>query len=225
MKVGTDGVLLGAWSVVRPSDRCALDIGAGTGLISLMLAQRGELMPLHVDAVEIDQAAYLDIEDNIAAFPLPDRITAINDSLQNFSAETINRYDVIVCNPPFFVDSLHTPDASRTVARHAVSLNYSELLGLSVKLLSPDGRLSVIIPYQQCDGFIETASGFGLSAIRLTHVYPKLGVPPKRSLIELCRHYEGHCPPLPDSITIELSDRHDYSPEYISLTSDFYLNF
>lgn len=227
MKVGTDGVLLGAWSRILPSDIRALDIGCGTGLIALMLAQRSEKNGLHIDAVEIDEASAEEAAANVQGSPWPGRVSVICDSVQDFSARTAARYDLIVSNPPFFSGSLLAPDPARAAARHAVSLTLDELLVSTNALLSLHGRFCVVIPSLDVTRFLETAARHGLTPGRITDVYPKPRVPAKRCLIELRRSENPLAPgePLRDEITIELSSRHDYSPEYISLTSDFYLKF
>lgn len=224
MKVGTDGVLLGAWCGVHESDRYALDIGTGTGLIALMLAQRGEHHPLKVDAVEIDADSAAEAAANVACSPWPDRICVSHCSVQDF-AVTDKRYDIIVSNPPYFSDSLLPPDSSRTAARHSVSLSYKELLGAASGLLSEKGRFCVIIPHEHQDGFLQLASSFNLLPGRLTAVISKPGSKPKRALIELvCRPY-AHVSPYEDKLQIESAEAGCYTAEYMSLTSDFYLKF
>lgn len=225
MKVGTDGVLLGAWCDIHTTDRTALDIGAGTGLISLMLAQRGEDNPLRVDAVEIDEPGADEARKNVASSPWRDKVTVINESLQDFAARTGRRYDIIVSNPPFFVDSLLPPDAARTSARHTVSLSYEELISAAAGLLNDSGRFCAVIPCDMKDAFVHRASGHGLVLRRTTSVIPKSGAVPKRALLEFVHERYAPQTPLYGELTIELSGRHDYSPEYKVLTADFYLKF
>lgn len=227
MKVGTDGVLLGAWCRILPADTRALDIGCGTGLIALMLAQRGEKNGLHIDAVEIDEPSAEEAAANVQESPWPGRVSVIRDSVQDFSVRTAARYDLIVSNPPFFSGSLLAPDPARAAARHAVSLTCDELLASANALLSPSGRFCVVIPSLDVTRFLETSARHGLKPGRITDICPKPQAPAKRCLIELLRCENPLAPgePLRDDITIELSSRHDYSPQYTELTSDFYLKF
>ncbi len=225
MKVGTDGVLLGAWCGVSASDRRALDIGTGTGLIALMLAQRGEHNPLTVDAVEIDADSAAEAKANIAASPWPDSVVVHACPVQHFAAATDRSYDLIVSNPPFFSDSLLPPDSARTAARHTVSLGYADLLRTASSLLAEDGRFCVVIPYEHLNGFLELSERQNLMASRLARVIPKPGAPPKRALIELVRRNQAPTAPHEDELPVELGGRHEYSPEYVALTADFYLKF
>ena len=131
---------------------------------------------------------------------------------------------MIVSNPPFFFDSLLPPDAARSAARHTVSLSYGDLIDCSARLLADNGRFCVIIPYEHSAAFLATSAEHGLLAERVTNVIPKSGALPKRSLIQLFKGHnvsEVHS----DELLIELGGRHEYSPEYKALTSDFYLKF
>lgn len=237
MKVGTDGVLLGAWCGIDDADRNALDIGTGTGLIALMLAQRSEHNPLRVDAVEIDAGSASEAAANVARSPWPDRICVSHCSVQDFagayspitsvgfSPVAGKRYDLVVSNPPYFSDSLLPPDPSRTAARHSVSLSYKELLGAASGLLSEKGRFCVIIPHEQHDGFLQLASSCDLLPDRLTAVISKPGSKPKRAMMELVRRPYAHVSPYEDELLIESAEAGCYAAEYMSLTSDFYLKF
>ena len=139
MKVGTDGTLLGAWA---NGGRSVLDIGTGTGLIALMMAQR--FPEARVTAIDIDQAACLQAHDNVAASPFASRIQIVQADVADYEAEP---FDVIVSNPPYFVESLTCPDYQRTTARHTASLTYQTLMCSAFRLLSDEGRFSVIIPF------------------------------------------------------------------------------
>ena len=142
MKGGTDGVLLGAWVNVLGEN--VLDVGTGTGLISLMMAQRNDKVV--IDAIDIDGDAVSQAKDNIYNSPFGNRIKCWNASLQEFSSKVEKRYDVIVSNPPFFVQSLKSPNKERSLARHTDSLPIEDLIGLSASLLSQTGRISFIYP-------------------------------------------------------------------------------
>ena len=136
MKVGTDGVLLGAWAGVRPSDRRILDVGTGTGLIALMMAQRApEALITGVDVEEVSQA-----RENAAASPWGGRVVFEQCPVQEFAPD--ERFDLILSNPPFFVDSLTCPDEGRTTARHAVRLPFDQLRDAVMRLLAAEGRFA-----------------------------------------------------------------------------------
>lgn len=214
MKVGTDGVLLGAWTDVQHSRRI-LDIGTGTGLIALMLAQRCE--KAQVTAIDIDTDAVSQAQENIADSPWKDRVEARLQDVCSYSTE--NRFDTIVSNPPYFVDSLECPDNQRTLARHANTLDAERLLGKVAELLLDDGLFSLILPADQADHIIRMAADNGLYLSHYTTVITRPGLPPKRVLMEF-RKTEGSCKT--DELIIELN-RHVYSEGYIALTKDFYL--
>ena len=145
MKVGTDGALLGAWTDVRQATQL-LDIGTGTGVIALMLAQRAS-ESVTIDAVEIDDQAYADAQENIAASPWHDRINLHHASIQSF--HTTTKFDLIVTNPPYFQKSYKPPTTQRETARHTEQLTYDEILNTTEKLLTPNGRLTLILPYTE----------------------------------------------------------------------------
>ena len=158
MKVVTDGVLLGAW--VNVSGDNILDIGTGTGLISLMMAQRNE--KARIDAIDIDSDAVSQAKDNIGNSPFGNRINSWNASLQVFCSKAEKRYDVIVSNPPFFVQSLKSPNKERSLARHTDSLPVADLIGLSAPLLSQRGRMSFIYPFDYKAELIKLAEQYKL---------------------------------------------------------------
>lgn len=151
MKVGTDGVLLGAWVSVRPSDRRILDIGSGTGLIALMMAQRVPGARITgVDVEDISQA-----RENADASPWGGRVAFVQCPVQEFAPQ--GKFDLVVSNPPFFVDSLTCPDAGRTTARHAVRLPFGDLRDAVVRLLSDEGRFAVVLPADEAARFMASA--------------------------------------------------------------------
>ena len=183
MKVGTDGVLLGAWA--KGGTRI-LDIGTGTGLIALMMAQRFSIA--QIDAIEIDKGALEDAHTNVSASPFNDRINILNSSLQDYASCSENQeggiYDAIVCNPPYFINSLKNPLQQRTTARHTDTLSHQELIYHSKRLLKPNGTLSVIIPYDNKDILEAEAIFNGLSILKITNIKTKSSKPAKRCLIE-----------------------------------------
>ena len=231
MKVGTDGVLLGAWAPILSSTQRLLDIGTGTGLIALMLAQRmlkeNNNSTFKIDAIDIDQSSIEQATENINNSPFAQFITTHFTSLQDYSPS--EKYDAIVCNPPYFVASLKCPDANRTQARHTDSLSFNDLLQHSARLLNSEGTLSVILPVNEGNQLIQLASQYGFSLIKLVHVHPTPTSDPKRLLIRLQITDNKSQIATPQSLnvsksslTIELA-RHQYTDEYIALTRDFYL--
>lgn len=216
MKVGTDGVLLGAWTDLEKATRI-LDIGTGTGLIALMSAQRNATA--HIDALEIDPDAIGQARENVAASPWADRINIIPLSLQQYDSPV--PYDCIVCNPPYFTQSTKTPHPGRTLARHNDTLPHRELIEHSKRLLSPEGNFQVILPVPEAMQLIEYARASRLYPVRITKVLPNPGKPPKRYLIKFSATLQEYSE---DELIIEYK-RHLYSPEYVRLTKSFYLNF
>ena len=225
MKVGTDGVLLGAWapipgSAAVPSPTAKrsriLDVGTGSGLIALMLAQRCH--DAEIDAIDIDEAAVQQAQANFAASPWADRLHAQHVSLQNHKSH--HKYDTIVSNPPYFTDSLKNPDWQRQTARHTDSLSYRDLLGCSAQLLDENGRLALVLPAEAEAVILAEAERVGLSAERLTRVYSKPGKPVKRILVAFKKGAGGACKT--DDFYIE-SDTSPRSEQYTKLTEDFYL--
>lgn len=215
MKVGTDGVLLGAWVLLRGDERSALDVGTGTGLIALMLAQRTD--SVQILGIDIDPAAAGEAAANFAASPWTNRLAALPISLQSFISESeapaSRTFDLIASNPPFFSASLKAPEARRRAARHDDTLPLTELIAAARRLLAPNGRVAVIYPPEEAAGFRLEAESAGLYLSRLTKVISVAGQPPKRHLMEFSR---TAALPTFDDLVIG-------SPEYLSLTGAFYL--
>ena len=218
MKVGTDGVLLGAWANCENAKNI-LDIGTGTGLIALMLAQRSKA---NIDALEIDEEASRQAVENVGNSLWRERIKIINESFQIFSKAAHKKYDLIVSNPPYFQNSLFAPDENRTNARHNSNLEFDDIIIGTVKLLNENGTLSLILPYIEGTMFILNAAEKGLYCIRQTKVLPKPNREPKRLLLEFMKIKK---PLVEQEIIIELNKRHEYSEAYKNLTKDFYLAF
>lgn len=184
MKVGTDGVLLGAWVSVRPSDRRILDIGTGTGLIALMMAQRVPGARITgVDVEDISQA-----RENADASPWGGRVAFVQCPVQEFAPQ--ERFDLVVSNPPFFVGSLTCPDAGRTTARHAVRLPFGDLRDAVVRLLSDEGRFAVVLPADEAARFIGICRDV-LLPVRRTDVRTTPRRAAKRVLLEFVRTPSG----------------------------------
>lgn len=217
MKVGTDAVLLGAWADTSFC-RNILDIGTGTGIIALMLAQRSQAT---VEAIDIDKEACVQATENAAASPYTERIKVIHASCADFAASNQQkRYDLIVSNPPYFINSLKCPDNKRTVARHTDTLLLSDLIREAQTLLSLSGRIALVLPYERLEEVKALASANHLYICRQTDVIPTPGAAPKRLLVELSTTEENI--KNRDTLIIEEA-RHQYTPEYIALTKEFYL--
>lgn len=213
MKVGTDGVLLGAWTNVNTSQKI-LDIGTGSGLVALMLAQRCEAS---ITAIDIDFEAVEQTKINIEASHWKDRMEVFHTDLCNFSPQY--QFDTIVSNPPYFVDSLKCDDIQRNTARHNDTLTSEQLFENVSRMLCQEGEFSLILPFEQTDSAISIAEKHGLYPTRHTRVITRPGLPPKRSLLAFKKHSEEY---VSQDLVIEL-ERHVYSTEYIALTKEFYL--
>ena len=218
MKVGTDGVLLGAWVMVS-NTKTILDIGTGTGLIALMLAQRSEAQ---IHAIEIDTTAFFQAISNFDNCKWNKRILAINDSFQNYCSSTDISYDLIVSNPPYFVNSYKTPEKNRNIARHADQLPFIELIRGVKKILNQKGRFCVILPKNEGEHFIHLCENEGIYCTKITKVRPRKEKIEKRLLIELSKVKTKI---FEDVLIIEKELRHHYTEEYINLTKSYYINF
>ena len=216
MKVGTDGVLLGAWTDIAGARRI-LDIGTGTGLIALMLAQRS--CQATVKGIDIDEDSVGQAAENVAASPWKERVSIELEDVREFCKREAGNYDCIVSNPPYFRENVHCPAQARNTARHTSGLSFDELLSAVELLLSFDGRLSVIVPADAASDFISCAVSHSLYLQRQTWVHTKPGLDPKRVLMTFSRQMGENSV---DHLTIEM-ERHVYTPEFIRLTRDFYL--
>jgi len=215
MKVGTDGVLLGAWATAGDVQR-VLDIGTGTGLIALMLAQR---TPAQVDAVELEPEAARQAQENFAKAPWTERLHLYKQDIQDFAQPHTARYDLIVSNPPFFVNSLKPQAKTRSMARHHESMRHEDLIRAAGQLLNARGRFALILPYAQEGEFTTKALFQGLYPVRRTVVYPREGKPPHRCLLEMARERLAQ-----ETEALTLRTRTGaYTEEYRALTADFYL--
>lgn len=221
MKIGTDGVLLGAWTPLKHQPETILDIGAGTGIISLMLAQRTADMSIFADmeAIELDEDAYEQCVENFENSPWGDRIFCYHAGFDEFVDEMEEPYDLIVSNPPFYSENVTSGDASRDIARQNNSLPFEELLVGVAKLLSTNGRFCCIIPHKEETTFLEIAKNLNLFPKKMTRVKGREGSEFKRTLLELTN---AESVPRISELTIEI-ERHQYTKEYIDLTKDFYL--
>ena len=216
MKVGTDGVLLGAWADVSDATRI-LDIGAGTGLIAIMLAQRNEDALVH--AVEIDDAACTQAVTNMENSPFSNRLTSFPVSIQDYSFKQ-EKYDLIVSNPPFFSGGTLSNNSDRDAVRHTVKLPHGALLLSVQRLLANKGKFAVILPFIEGLRFEEMAATYNLYCTRKTEVKPKAEKSVERLLLEFERVKKE---PTTDQLVIQKDARNDWTDEYIALTGDFYL--
>ena len=219
MKVGTDGILLGAWARL-PENAQILDIGTGTGLLALMLAQRSQSSSTFIDAVEIDHDAYQQAKENIESSPWRDRINIHHSSIQDWVIACSQQYDLIISNPPFFENSFKPSQNSRNLARHNDSLSQTDILQIASQLLKPNGHLAVIYPTDLANNFLAEAQSFNLFCDRQVHVKPTPQSLVKRMLLELS---PTKYPTQTMTITIE-ERKHLYTQDYIALVKDFYLN-
>ena len=216
MKVGTDGTLLGAWAHVPVASARILDIGTGTGLIALMMAQR--FPDASVLGIDIDKDAVSQAQENVAASPFASRISICNENIFDF--DDSEGFDAIVSNPPYFVESLTCPDKQRTMARHTVSLTHEGLMRSAYRLLKPIGLFSLVIP-TECRSSIEAEArlaGFFLTRVCMIRTTPKKES--KRQLIEFSKYPENKL--IIEERIIEDSPN-VRSSWYQQLTQDFYI--
>jgi tRNA1Val (adenine37-N6)-methyltransferase len=217
MKVGTDGTLLGAWTDITDIERI-LDIGTGTGLVALMLAQRSSAQ---IDAVEIDEDACIQARENVARSPFWDRIAVHHCPIQDYALTCPLRYDLIVSNPPFFENASKAATTERAIARHSDRLEKVDLLQAAEKLLSQNGKLAVIYPTEDAKIFLKKAKCFDFFCYRKLYVKPTLKSPIKRIIMELKKIQLSE---QESTLTIETASK-IYTAEFIALIKDFYLKY
>lgn len=217
MKVGTDGVLLGAWVKLKDEFNSILDVGSGTGLIALMLAQRSYAET--IDAIELNEEAYQQTVENFENSNWADRLFCYHASFQQFVEEIEDTYDLIISNPPFYTSTFKKLPSDRAMARHSESLSFTELLQGTSKLLSETGTCAFIIPFEEEENFIEIANQNKLYPNRITRVKGNEQAEIKRSLLQFSKM----------ETTIETSEliieitRHNYTTKYMDLVKEFYV--
>jgi tRNA1Val (adenine37-N6)-methyltransferase len=220
MKVGIDGVLLGAWVDTSGAGQI-LDIGTGTGLIALMMAQKS--VSALIDAIEIDPNAFEEAVLNASQSPWRDRIQVACCSFQEFVERTDRKYDLVASNPPFFAkDGLKAPAQNRAQARHSDSLPLELLVSGATNLLTENGRIALILTVESLSKIKLLAISNHLHLSRLCRIKPNPSKTDFRILVELTRN---ECTTIEEQLMVEFEKHHDYTPEYKELTKDFYLKF
>jgi tRNA1Val (adenine37-N6)-methyltransferase len=215
-KVGTDGVLLGATADINGAIRI-LDIGTGTGLIAIMLAQRCDAK---IVAIEPDYDSYIQCCENVSRSRWKERITVEHTALQNFIHA--DKFDLIITNPPFFTDSLKNPDPRKSASRHNDTLSDKELLEGASRLMAEGGKLQVILPYAEGNIFIAEASQYGFYCNNILKIRPLPASEIRRMILTFSKQ---RLIPTEKFLTIEHGSRHDFTEDYKNLTKDFYLKF
>ncbi|HAH24783.1 MAG TPA: tRNA (adenine-N(6)-)-methyltransferase [Prolixibacteraceae bacterium] len=219
MKVGVDGVLLGAWADVEGANRI-LDIGTGTGLIALMMAQRN--LSAMIDAVEIEPSAYKESLFNIRQSPWSERISVECCAFQELASNLDLKYDLIVSNPPFFDNGLKAPLESRAQARHSDGLPLVELISGIAQLLNKNGKAALVLAVESLSELEQLVAVNNLFISRICRVKPNPQKPIFRVLVEIS---DSECTLLEETLLIEFETHFDYTPEYRHLTKEFYLKF
>lgn len=220
MKVCTDACVLGAWADVEDADRI-LDIGAGTGLLSLMVAQRNSYAM--IDAVEIDAEAFYQAGENVEQSPFHDRITLFHSAVQEFVSD--HQYDVVITNPPFFQSDLLSPIDKKNIAHHAKSLDFSELLAAIDRLTKPEGKVNVLFPVEEANQFIEKAESAGWILTRKLTLFHQEDKKAFRVLMLFRRAEFAHNVHVESDLYIYEKDGVTHDPRFKKLLKAFYLKF
>ncbi len=214
MKVCTDACLFGAWVAVNAADDNILDIGCGTGLLSLMLAQK---IDVQIDAMELDIEACSQARDNVSASEWKDRITIIHGDVKNFSFQ--QTYGLIVSNPPFYENDLLAEAMTANMARHDETLKLQDLLSVAARQLAPVGRLAVLVPYRRADYLIQLAAGFGLFPSNMVNVRPSKNRDYFRTMLMFTKDVTTQT----DKSTISIKEGKDYTSTFTALLRGYYL--
>jgi tRNA1Val (adenine37-N6)-methyltransferase len=215
MKVGVDSVVLGAWTAVNGLEKNVLDIGAGSGLLALMMAQK--IPGAMITACEIDENACEQARENILSSEWSERITVVNTDIRTFTQNPRN-FDLIICNPPYFEKSLKSLDNKRNIARHNDSLPFTDLIDCVHRLLCDNGRFALIVPADKANIIIDLAAGKKLFPIRRLNIKPTETKPVNRIILEL-----GYISQPLEEYSLTVRSGNDYSDEYKFITKEFYL--
>ena len=218
MKIGTDAVLLGAWCPIDNNPKSILDVGAGTGILALMLAQRTNAD--QIDALEIDEEAYEQCVENFENSPWADKLFCYHAALDEFVDDPEDEYDLIISNPPFYSEDFKTADEQRDLARFQDAMPFEDLIEAADLLLSENGTFAVVIPYKEEERFIDLCAEYELYAVKATRVKGSHKTPIVRSLLAFKRFELSVL--TADELVVEIN-RHEYTDDYINLTQDFYL--
>lgn len=218
MKIGTDAVLLGAWCPIENNPKSILDVGAGTGILALMLAQRTNAD--QIDALEIDEESYEQCVENFEGSPWADKLFCYHAALDEFVDDPEDEYDLIISNPPFYSEDFKTTDEQRDLARFQDAMPFEDLIEAADLLLSENGTFAVVIPYKEEERFIDLCAEYELYAVKATRVKGSQKTPIVRSLLAFKRYELSVL--TADELVIEIN-RHEYTDDYINLTQDFYL--
>lgn len=219
MKVNTDGVILGAWADITNKKK-SLDIGTGTGVIAIMLAQKNDHIISH--GIEIEEQAFIQAHDNMKNSSFADRLFAIHQPIQDYAHSSAEKYDLIVSNPPFFSGGTFSLNQNKANVRHTIKLSHSDLLNAVRQLLTDDGHFDIILPYIEGLRFVELAKKYDFGVVHITEVIPRSDKQIERLLIRLTPRFKGDI--ITDQLIIHGTKMpNDYTPEFISLTRDFYL--
>jgi len=215
MKVNTDGVLLGAW-VEKNNPKKILDIGTGTGVIAIMMAQK--FHESKIIAIEIDDDAAKDAIFNVENCKWKNRISVLHSDFINFAQKTTEKFDLIVSNPPYFENQLKAQNSKRTLARHTSALPFEKLAQNISKILSEAGCFSVVLPYENHENFIHLCSKFKLFCSRKTLIYPKENKKSNRVMLDFTKQINKTT-----ENKIYIRKNVNYSSEYLEMTKNFYL--
>ena len=218
MKIGTDAVLLGAWCPIDNNPKSILDIGAGTGILALMLAQRTNAD--QIDALEIDEEAYEQCVENFEASAWADKLFCYHAGLDEFVDEPEDEYDLIISNPPFYSEDFKTENEQRDLARFQDAMPFEDLIEAADLLLSENGLFAVVIPYKEEERFIDLCAEYEFYPVKATRVKGSHKTPIVRTLLAFKRFELSVL--TADELVVEIN-RHEYTDDYINLTQDFYL--
>ena len=218
MKIGTDAVLLGAWCPIDNNPKSILDVGAGTGILALMLAQRTNAD--QIDALEIDEEAYEQCVENFENSPWADKLFCYHAALDEFVDDPEDEYDLIISNPPFYSEDFKTTDEQRDLARFQDAMPFEDLIEAADLLLSENGTFAVVIPYKEEERFIDLCAEYELYPVKATRVKGSYKTPIVRSLLAFKRFELSVL--TADELVVEIN-RHEYTDDYINLTQEFYL--